>query len=113
MSAKTRGQKRRALRRKVSESIERTQTALAKKREALTQPDEKNAAAQKSKPQPKSRKALKYQPHRSKGTKFLDPKRRAYEVSEAGELRALDKPLSREKRRRKERDEQNQKRKSD
>lgn len=110
MSAKTRGQKRRALRRKVSESIERTQTALAKKREA-SQPDEKKSKSKSD--DTKSRKELKYQPHRSKGTKFLDPKRRAYEVSDAGELRALNKPTSREKRRRKERAEENENRKSD
>jgi len=102
MSAKKRSPKRRALRRKISESIERTQTALAKKREE-SPPDKKTAAAQNSKSQSGSRKELKYQPHRSKGTKFLDPKRRAYKVSEAGELQALDKPRSREKRRREER----------
>jgi len=114
MSAPTRSKKRRSLRRKISESIERTKTALARKREASTKAEEKDAAAKKSKPKSgeqsfekvKSRKELKYQPHRSKGTKFLDPKRRAYEVSEAGELRALDKPRSREKRRREERNQE-------
>lgn len=109
MSAKTRSE-RRALRRKISESIERTTQALAKKREA-SPPDEKQS--KKKSQDTKSRKELKYQPHRAKGTKFLDSKRRAYQVSDAGELRALDKPTSREKRRRKERSEENQKRESD
>jgi hypothetical protein len=105
---------KRSARRRISDSLEKTKAALAKKREESTA--DKKAAARKPKPQsgdqsfqkPESRKEVKSQPHRAKGTKFLDPSRRAYEVSEAGELRAVNKPPSREKRRREERNRKNE-----
>jgi len=97
MSPKTRS-KTRSSRRRVSESLDRTKKALERKREELKTDDTKNLNPEKR----KSKKELAYQPHRSKGTKFLDPNRRAYQVSDKGELRAINKPRSRVKRRREE-----------
>jgi hypothetical protein len=51
---------------------------------------------------PLSQHAIRSQPHRAPGDKFLDPRRIAYKITKAGELQAQNKPRSREKRRREE-----------
>lgn len=50
----------------------------------------------------KSKKEVSYQPHRAPGVKFRDTRGGTVEVSERGELRAVDKPRSRVKRLREE-----------
>lgn len=51
-----------------------------------------------------SKRAIRYQPHRAKGARFLDTRRKPYIVTEEGSLRAIAKPPSRVRRQRAERE---------
>lgn len=105
MKKVTRRQRRRLLRKNLEKPVNavKTLSAPASEDPATTEEEVPNAGDDAlSFQEGTSRRALRYQPHRSKGVQFLDTRRVTYQVTPKGELRAVNKPRSRVKRLREE-----------